>query len=89
MSNDDSNLSKISDKFLICNINRNVDLYVCDKPYNETNSRALSDNDEWGRGEYNNSIGTCVDINKRSGLVNKNKFTGDDNKYGEGNCLNN
>ena len=42
--------------------------------YNAVNPNAISDGDEKGRGENNNSVGTKTDINERIGLQSKNKY---------------
>jgi hypothetical protein len=43
--------------------------------YNVANSRAISDGDDFGKGENNGSIGSVTDIGKREELKAKNTYT--------------
>ena len=74
-----------SEKYRICNLNRNESLYTENCSYGDTHSRALSDGDYYGRGLYNESIGTTQDIEKRNNLMNKNDFNKNCD-YGVSNC---
>lgn len=73
----DSNakLEKINEAYREQMLSRNI--YSQDDPYDTANSRALSDGDQWGRGEYNNSIGTSVDITARNEMLKRNKYSAD------------
>lgn len=53
--------------------------------YNSSNSRALSDGDEHGKGEKSGSIGGLTDIKTRSTLMAKNKYTSN-NEYNSSNA---
>lgn len=48
--------------------------------YQIGNTRALSDGDEKGKGEFNGSVGSSTDIQKRKELLAKNRF-GKNNEY--------
>ena len=48
--------------------------------YSATNPNALSDGDEKGKGELNNSIGSSLDINTRIESVSRNKY-GETKRY--------
>lgn len=59
-------------------------IYGTGNEYNESNKNALSDGDDKGRGELNNSVGTLTDIKTRNSLLTKNKYkTG--SEYNESN----
>lgn len=47
-------------------------------PYGNSHSRALSDGDEFGKGELNNSVGGVTDIKTRETLMTKNKYNVND-----------
>jgi hypothetical protein len=49
-------------------------MYNKSNEYSSINKNALSDGDEKGKGEKNNSIGSITDIKTRNEVVGKNKF---------------
>lgn len=51
------------------------DIYADNKPYEQSNSRALSDGDEHGKGEKGGSIGSKSDMIQKTKLLAKNKFS--------------
>ena len=51
------------------------DIYTTDKPFDQSNSRALSDGDEHGKGEKNGSVGSKTDIIQKTKLLTKNKYS--------------
>ncbi len=54
------------------------DIYTNGKPYEQSNSRAISDGDEHGKGDNGSgSIGSRTDIIQKSKLISKNKYNND------------
>ena len=51
------------------------DIFSLDKPYDQSNSRALSDGDEHGKGEKNGIVGSKTDITQKTKLLTKNKYS--------------
>jgi len=52
------------------------DIYTNQKPYDQSNSRALSDGDEHGKGDNGSGIvGSKTDIITKSKLLTKNKYS--------------
>lgn len=62
------NSKQYRDELLAKNVFDNND------PYNINNSRALSDGDEFGKGENNGSVGSATDIQTRDELLTKNLY---------------
>jgi hypothetical protein len=56
--------------------------YSGENGYGVTNPNAMSDGDEFGKGQIgdNGQVGSLTDINTRIQVINKNKF-GETNKY--------
>jgi hypothetical protein len=56
--------------------------YRGEKGYGVKNPNAMSDGDEFGKGQIgdNGQVGSLTDINTRIQVINKNKF-GETNKY--------
>jgi len=51
------------------------DIYVNDKPYVQSNSRAISDGDEHGKGDGGSGqVGSKTDIITKTKLIAKNKY---------------
>jgi len=62
-----------SGQFRKNNLTKNT--YTTKKPYSKGNTRALSDGDEFGKGEFNGSVGGKTDINQRKTSMSKNKYS--------------
>lgn len=71
-------LLKNSGEFRNNNVARNT--FTKNDMYEAGHTRALSDGDEWGKGRFNESVGSTTDIAKRNQLVAKNKYNSN-NKY--------
>lgn len=68
-----SRLEEISEQYRKREVVRNDHGY--NDEYSGTHPDALSDGDEHGKGEKNNSVGSATDIKTREKQVVKNKFT--------------
>lgn len=60
----------------------NKNIYNDKEAYDISHKNALSDGDEYGKGELNGSIGSLSDIKMRSDLSNKNIYSFN-REYGE------
>ena len=78
-----SRLLENSEEFRNQNIVRNI--YDDGDEYNSGNSRALSDGDEFGKGETAQGVGSATDIAKRNELQARNIYTRN-NEYGIANA---
>ena len=57
------------------NLKRNAKLYTENKPYSSGSKRALSDGDEWGKGDNGSGqVGGKTDIKTRKTLMTKNTY---------------
>lgn len=58
--------------------------YNTNDNYSTTHPNAISDGDNKGKGENNNSVGSLTDIQTRESLITKNKYNKND-PYNESN----
>jgi len=79
-----SRLEEISKEFREANLKFST--FSKSKEYDQTNSRALSDGDDHGKGELNKSIGSKTDIDKRKGALAKNKYSSGTGEYNSSNA---
>jgi hypothetical protein len=76
-----SRLEDISAGYRKREISRNE--YDNNDPYTGGHANALSDGDEWGKGENNGQVGGATDIKARQTMIAKNKFNRN-NEYNAG-----
>ena len=67
-----SKLEKISIQYRKNLVSKNI--YNNNNNYSNSHPNALSDGDERGKGENNNSVGSATDIKSRKTLLTKNKY---------------
>ncbi len=79
-----SRLLDVSKQFREELLSKNI--YNEKEEYTPSHKNALSDGDEWGKGELNGSIGSATDIRTRNELLSKNMYSFN-REYGDGDTV--
>lgn len=78
-----SRLEEINKIFREAQVNKNT--YGFNDEYRSEHPNALSDGDEFGKGENSGQVGNSTDIRMRKSLMAKNKYSFN-NEYNQGNA---